>query len=181
MTCCVFVATSRDGFIARPDGAIDRLTGANVAVPPGEDCGYAEFMSTVDALIMGRRTFEQALCFEAWPYEATPVFVLSRSMAELPARTPGSVSLSAEVPAALVEHLSARGFRRLYVDGGLTIQSFLAEGLIDELTITTVPLLLGAGRCLFGPLPADLHLEHLATRVFDFGFVQSRYRVATGT
>jgi dihydrofolate reductase len=175
--CSVFIATSLDGFISRKDGSIDWLDQANARVPAGEDCGYAQFMSTVDALVMGRHTFELASSFAQWPYGQTPVFVLSGSMSSLPAGVPGTVRLSRETPAALVARLSAQGMKHLYIDGGVTIQRFVADGLIDEVTITRIPVLIGAGRPLFGPLSSDVRLEHLSTRAFDFGFVQSKYRV----
>ncbi len=176
--CSVFIAASLDGFIARRDGRIDWLERANQRVPAGEDCGYAQFMSGIDALVMGRRTFALARSFPEWPYGKTPVIVLSRRLRTLPRGVPDTVRLSRQAPAALVARLAARGLRRLYIDGGVTIQRFLAAGLIDEITITTIPVLLGAGRPLFGRLPKDLALEHLSTHAFDFGFVQSRYRVS---
>jgi dihydrofolate reductase len=172
----VFIATSLDGFISRTDGSIDWLDQANTRVPKGEDCGYEEFMSTVDALVMGRHTFELAKSFSEWPYGQTPVFVLSR-MNSLPGDVPNTVHLSNEVPATLVARLSAQGMRHLYIDGGLTIQRFLFDALIDEVTITKIPVLIGSGRPLFGPLSQDVRLEHISTRAFDFGFVQSKYRV----
>lgn len=175
--CSVFIATSLDGFISRADGGIDWLTRANAVVPAGEDCGYADFMSSVDAIVMGRNTFEQVLAFEAWPYGETPLVVLSRSLAALPGDVPGTVSLSSEAPAALVQRLSGQGLRHLYVDGGVTIQGFLAAGLIDEITVTVIPVLLGSGRPLFGALAGDVELELASSRAFEFGFVQSKYRV----
>lgn len=175
--CSVFVGASLDGFIARIDGSIDWLHQSQAAVPPGEDFGFAEFIGSVDALVMGRSTFEQVLTFDEWPYGALPVVVMSRTLGALPAGAPATVSLSGEAPADLVARLSAAGARHLYIDGGRTIQSFLATGLIDELTITVLPILLGAGRPLFGPLPADVHLTHVGTQVYDCGFVQHHYRV----
>ncbi len=175
--CSVFVGVSLDGFIARSDGAIDWLEQANTGVPPGEDFGFAQFMATVDALIMGRNTFEQVLTFDEWPYGVTPVIVMSHTLRSLPGKAPPTVSISQEAPAVLVARLSADGARHLYIDGGRTIQSFLAAGLIDDLTVTVLPILLGAGKPLFGPLPADMHLTHIATQVYDFGFVQHKYRV----
>ncbi len=175
--CSVFIATSLDGYIARRDGRIDWLEAANATVPPGEDCGFAKFMASVDALVMGRNTFELTLSFEPWPYNDKPLVVMSRSLQALPAKTPESVSLSTAAPAALVEELSAKGHQHLYIDGGLTIQSFLTAGLIDEITITRIPVLIGGGIPLFGPLSADLRLEHVSTQAYDFGFVQSRYWV----
>lgn len=176
-TCSVFIATSLDGFIARSDGGIDWLNEANRLVPTGEDCGFGEFMASVDALVMGRNTFEMALSFGSWPYGSTPVIVLSSRMLALPADVADTVSLFSDSPAALVAELSAQGLHHLYIDGGRTIQSFLAAALIDDITITIIPILLGSGIPLFGPVPADIQLEHLSTHAYDFGFVQSKYRV----
>lgn len=177
----VFVATSLDGFIARPDGSIDWLNEANAVVPRGEDCGYAEFIESVDVLVMGRNTFETVLTFDEWPYGDTRVVVLSSRPLSIPAMLPATVSASSESPNMLVERLAAEGARHLYVDGGITIQRFLAAGLIDDITITLIPVLLGRGRPLFGPMENDITLAHAATRTFDFGFVQVKYRVVGRT
>lgn len=174
--CSVFVATSVDGFIARSNGSIDWLMAANEQVPPGEDCGYKAFMSTVDTLVMGRNTFEQVLACGPWPYGSTPVVVLSRGDVEIPADLADTVTPSRETPSEIVKRLSDQHERRIYVDGGLTIQSFLAAGLIDELIVTVIPMLLGTGKPLFGPLTADVLLSHIATHVYEFGFVQHTYR-----
>lgn len=176
-TCSVFIAASLDGYIAREDGGIDWLLAANASVPPGEDCGYAAFMSGVDALVMGRNTFELVLGFAEWPYGEKPVVVLSSSLAALPGKVPPGVILEAGEPAQLVERLAARGWRRLYIDGGITIQRFLAAGLIDEITLTTIPILLGRGRPLFGKLDRDVKLDLVSSRAYEFGFIQSIYRV----
>ena len=175
--CSVFVATSLDGFISRTDGSIDWLDEANNLIPQGEDCGYERFVSTVDALVMGRHTFESARSFGEWPYGRTPVFVLSSRMNALPVGTPNTVRLLNDSPAAVVARLSAQGMKQLYIDGGLTVQRFLYDALIDEITITRIPVLIGQGRSLFGPLSDDVHLGHISTHVFEFGFVQSTYRV----
>ncbi|HKQ53377.1 MAG TPA: dihydrofolate reductase family protein [Pyrinomonadaceae bacterium] len=169
MRASVFIGTSLDGFIARVNGELDFL-------PPGggEPHGYNEFMATVDALVIGRKTFETVLSFDAWPYGEKPVFVLStRALATAPA---GAVveRLSGE-PAAIVSQLEARGFLHIYVDGGLTIQRFLRAGLIQRLIITRVPVLIGAGIPLFGPLERDIVLTHLGTRRYASGLVQSEY------
>ncbi len=175
--CAVFIATSLDGFIAREDGRIDWLDQANLAVPAGEDCGFAEFMATIDVLVMGRNTFEQVLSFGQWPYGKTSVIVMSHSLQSLPLISPATVSLSAEDPEKLVEKLSKQGVKRIYVDGGFTIQSFLAKNLIDEITITTVPIVLGSGKPLFGDLMQDIHLRLIESKSYNFGFVQSKYQV----
>jgi dihydrofolate reductase len=178
----VFIAASLDGFIARDDGRLDWLDAVNARVPPGEDCGYGAFIATIDAIVMGRLTFEHVRHFDAWPYDRL-VVVWSRGHVDVPAALAGRVSVSAEPASVLVERLGAAGARRLYVDGGQTIRAFLAAGLVDDLTITTVPVLLGSGRPLFGdggPVGADVPLELVASRSWPFGFVQSTYRVRRG-
>jgi dihydrofolate reductase len=168
----VFIATSLDGFIARANGGLDWL-------PPGggEPHGYDEFMATVDALVIGRKTFETVLTFDAWPYGEKPVFVLStRTLA--PALPGAVVERMSGAPAEIVAQLAARGVRHVYVDGGITIQGFLHAGLIQRLTITRVPVLLGAGIPLFGALQRDVVLRHVGTRQFASGLVQSEYVVA---
>ena len=172
MKASVFVGTSLDGFIARANGGLDFL-------PPGggEPHGYDEFMATVDALIIGRKTFETVLTFDAWPYGAKPVFVLSaRTLAPAP---PGAVveHMSGD-PAEIVSQLTTRGIRHVYVDGGITIQRFLQAGLIQRLIITRIPVLIGAGIPLFGVTDRDISLKHIATRQYASGLVQSEYAVA---
>jgi len=172
MYASVFVGTSLDGFIARADGALDFL-------PPdgGEPHGYHEFMATVDALVIGRKTYETVLGFGGWAYGKKPVFVLStRALATPPPEA--IVERLAGEPADIVAQLGSRGMRHIYVDGGITIQRFLRAGLIDRLIITRVPVLIGSGIPLFGDLPGDLQLRHIATRSFPSGLVQSEYHLA---
>ncbi|MGV3468017.1 dihydrofolate reductase family protein [Limnobacter sp.] len=175
--CAVFIATSLDGFIAREDGSIDWLNEANQVVPHNEDCGYGQFMADVDVLVMGRNTFEQVLTFTPWPYGSTPLVVMSRKGLELPPTVPPTVSVSSEHPNVLIDRLSRQGVKKVYLDGGQTIQSFLAEGLVSSITVTTIPVLLGGGKPLFGKLPTDIKLQHKSTKAFPFGFVQSEYIV----
>ncbi|MBZ5640555.1 MAG: dihydrofolate reductase family protein [Acidobacteriia bacterium] len=169
MRASVFIATSLDGFIARADGGLDWL-------PPGggEPHGYDEFMATVDALVIGRKTFETVLAFDAWPYGEKPVFALS-TRALPPAPSGARIERMSGPPAEIVSQLEARGVRHVYVDGGVTIQRFLVDGLIQRLFITRVPVLLGAGIPLFGALERDVVLRHVATRQFQSGLVQSEY------
>jgi len=178
ITCSVFVATSLDGFIARSDGSLDWLDRANLSVSPGEDCGFAKFFSTVDTLIMGRKTFEQVLSFGEWAYGTTPVVVLSRTRSTKGwgSALPPTVEFSSEPPRDLYARLATEGRNHLYIDGGQAVQSFLAAGLIDEVILTVIPILLGTGRALFGPLPRDLEMTHVETHVYEFGFVQHKYR-----
>lgn len=175
----VFIATSLDGYIARPDGGLDWLDRANRQVPSGEDFGYHNFMASVDVLVMGSNTFEKVLAFDEWPYDTKPVVVLSRRQLSLPSSVPATVSVTPEPPPVLVNRLASEGAQHLYVDGGQVIQSFLRAGLIDTITITLIPVLIGAGKPLFGLLEADIELTHLATHTYPCGFVQNQYRVTS--
>jgi dihydrofolate reductase len=133
-------------------------------------------MATVDALVIGRNTFETVLGFDAWPYGAKSVFVLS-TRALPPAPAAAVVEHMSGAPAEIVAQLDARGIRHIYVDGGITIQRFLQAGLIQRLVVTRVPVLIGAGIPLFGELSRDILLRHVATRQYASGLVQSEYVV----
>lgn len=171
MKASVFIATSIDGFIARENGALDWLPADG-----GEPHGYVEFMATVDALVMGRKTFETVLTFDAWPFDK-PVIVLTSRPSELAAPPGKSCEMMAGTPREIVGRLAKRGMKHLYVDGGDTIRRFLEAGLIQRMTITRIPVLLGSGIPLFGPLARDIRLEHVATRAFPSGMVQSEYLI----
>lgn len=172
MSTAVFVGTSLDGFLARPDGAFDFLP----AEGGGESHGFEEFMATIDVLVIGRNTFEVVRAMPAWPYGEKPIFVLtSRPLGALPPGIP--VEAMAGTPAEILAALAARGVHHLYVDGGLTIQSFLRAGLIDRIVVTRVPVLIGTGIPLFGPLAHDILLRHVSTRVLGGIMVQSEYEV----
>ncbi len=173
MEATVFAATSMDGFIAREDGSIDWLPEPD----DDEDYGYKEFIDSVDAVVMGRRTYEKVLSFGSWPYGKKPVIVLSSRPIDIPGQLAGSVESMTASPPEVVRRLSDRGCRHVYVDGGRTIQGFLSAGLIHRLIITRVPILLGTGIPLFGPLPRDVRLRHVDTRQFQNGLVQSTYEI----
>jgi dihydrofolate reductase len=167
----VFVGTSLDGFIARTNGDFDFL------FPSGrEPHGYDEFMATVDALVMGRNTYEKVLTFSTWPYGEKSVFVLSTHTL-LPAPAGAVVERMSGAPAEIVSQLVARGVGHIYVDGGITVQRFLEAGLIQRLIITRVPVLIGAGIPLFGAIQHDIVLSHVGTRQYASGLVQSEYGV----
>lgn len=169
MKASVFVGTSLDGFLARPDGGLDFLSAGG-----DEPHGYEEFVATIDAMLIGRKTYEIVLGFSPWPYGEKPVFVLSsRPLARIPEE--GKVERLSGDPSAIFADLSARGFRHLYVDGGITIQGFLRAGLVDRLIVTHVPVLIGEGIPLFGSLERDIPLRHVRTRTFPSGLVQSEY------
>lgn len=172
MRASVFVGTSLDGFIARTNGSFDFLPAGG-----GEPHGYDEFMATVDALVIGRNTFETVLTLASWPYGKKPVFVLGvRPLAPVPHGA--VVERMSGAPAEIVSQLSARGIQHAYVDGGITIQRFLRAGLIQRLIITRVPVLIGNGIPLFGAIERDIVLTHVATRQYASGLVQSEYVVA---
>ncbi len=171
MKASVFVGASLDGFIARADGALDWLPHGG-----GEPHGYDEFMATVDALVIGRKTYETVLAFDAWPYGAKPVFALSSSPLA-PAPPEAVVEHMSGDPAEILSRLAARGIQHVYVDGGITIQRFLRAGLIQRLIITRVPALIGEGIPLFGATHRDIALKHIATRHYASGLVQSEYEV----
>ena len=172
MTISVFIGTSVDGFIARPNGELDFLPEGG-----GEPHGYDEFFASVDALVIGRKTFETVLTFKTWPYGDKRVVVLGSRPLDLSAANGGVVEQMAGVPAEIVARLAASGANDLYIDGGITIQRFLSAGLVGRLIITRVPVLIGKGIPLFGALPRDIHLRHVATRQYPSGLVQSEYEV----
>jgi len=174
MTASVFVGTSVDGFIARKNGDLDWLPAGG-----GEPHGYDEFIATVDTIVIGRKTFETVLSFEAWPYGRTRVVVLSSQPVDLStaAARGGVVEQMGGSPAEIVANLAASGAQHLYVDGGITIQRFLRAKLIDRLIITRIPVLIGDGIPLFGSLPQDIRLRHVVTRSYPSGLVQSEYGV----
>jgi dihydrofolate reductase len=171
-TVSIFIGTSLDGFIARPNGALDFL-------PPdgGEPHGYNEFIASVDALVIGRNTFETVLAFPEWPYGKKRVVVLSSRSLDFSKVRGGVVEQMSGTPAEIVAKLAATGAHHLYVDGGITIQRFLRAGLVDRLVITRVPVLIGEGIPLFGTVPSDIKLRHVATRAYPSGLVKSEYEV----
>ena len=172
MVVSVFIGTSLDGFIARQNGSYDFLPEGG-----GEPHGYDEFMASVDTLVIGRKTFEAVLALPAWPYGSKNVVVLSSKPVDFSGVRGHTIQHMAGPPAAIVATLAAEGAQHVYVDGGITIQRFLRDGLVQRLIITRVPVLIGEGIPLFGSLPQDLRLRHVATRQYKSGLVQSEYHV----
>jgi dihydrofolate reductase len=171
----VFIATSLDGYIARPDGDIQWST--SHPVPEGEDFGYAAFLDGIGAMVMGRESFQKVLTFPDWPYK-TPVVVLSRTPERVvvPEALKASVRVSGEPAKTVLAELGAAGVTRVYIDGGQTIRSFLAAGLVRRMIVTQIPVLLGQGRPLWGHGAGDVDLTLVAARSWDNGFVQVEYR-----
>jgi dihydrofolate reductase len=174
MRASVFIATSLDGFIARENGSLDWL-------PPGggEEHGYTAFMATVDAVVMGRNTFETVLTFDAWPFGEKPVVVLTTRPYKGPPPLNAVLEFMRGSPHEILRQLAERGLRHVYVDGGITVQRFLEAGLVQNLTITRIPVLLGRGIPLFGSLSHEIRLEHFVTRSYAGGMVTSEYEVVS--
>lgn len=173
MRTVVYIATSLDGFIARQDGDIKWLI--NIPNPDNSDFGYSEFIAGIDGILMGRNTYETALNFEPWPYNR-PVFVLSNILESVPHELEGKAEIINGNLKDLLKRLEVRGIKNLYVDGGRTIQSFLKEDLIDEMIITTVPVLLGEGIPLFGHLDNDLKFRCEKVEFISEYLVKHYYR-----
>ena len=163
---------SVDGFLARTDHKLDFLDAGGQ-----EPHGFEEFYGSVDVMVIGRKTFEVVLTFGEWPYGKKAVFVLSSRPLDFSSVKGGVVEQISGEPAEIVKQLKSRGFKHAYIDGGITIQRFLAARCIDRLVITRVPVLIGAGVPLFGPVPHDINLRHVETRTYKGGLVQSEYEI----
>jgi dihydrofolate reductase len=172
MRASVFIGTSVDGFIARRNGTFDFLPADG-----GESHGYEEFFASVDTLVIGRNTYEVVAAFPEWPYGDKRVVVLSSRNIDFSALRGAHVEQMSGSPQEIVAKLAATGAEHLYVDGGITIQQFLRAGLIQSITITRVPVLIGDGIPLFGTLPRDIRLRHVATQQYSGGLVKSEYHV----
>ncbi|WP_417795772.1 dihydrofolate reductase family protein [Terasakiella pusilla] len=170
----IFIATSLDGFIARTDHQLDWL----IKQPSeAEDHGYEAFISNMDGLIMGRGSFETLLSFNEWPYKK-PTIVMSKSLTpdQIPKKLRGKVTLTRQKPEELMEDLA---WSKAYIDGGKVIQSFINAGLIEDMIITTVPILIGDGISLFGSIERDIDLKLISSNAFKSGMVQNHYQLLT--
>ena len=171
----VFIAKSLDGFIAGKNGELDWLH--SIPNPENNDMGYNALMEEIDAIVMGRTTYETVLGFGGeWPY-IKQVFVLSNTLTEVPENLSKKVSLLKGSPQEILNAIHQKNFFILYIDGGRTVQDFLKEDLIDELRITTIPILLGGGFPLFGDLPKPVELDHIKSIVFLDQIVQDHYKI----
>ncbi len=168
--CSVYIAVSLDGFIARSDGRIDWLS---IVEQAGEDYGYQRFHDSIDTIVLGRATYDTVLGFEGWPHAGKRVVVMTHS----PPAPRHDEEFYSGPPGPLVARLGAEGARRVYVDGGAVIQQFLAEALIDDMTVSIIPMLLGEGIRLFGKTGKDIRLTLLGSKAFDSGLVQLEYGV----
>ncbi|MFT5578138.1 MAG: dihydrofolate reductase [Paraglaciecola psychrophila] len=169
----VYIACSLDGYIATVDGDIDWLFDQPNSTE--SDYGYADFISNIDALVMGRNSFDKVRDFDSWPYKEK-VFVLSSHLKEVPEHLLGHIEILSGSPDDIVATINAAGYQNLYIDGGVTIARFLQRDLIDEMIITRLPVLLGDGVPLFGGLAQPLNFIHVGTKVHDDALVTSHYR-----
>lgn len=174
-----YIAVTMDGFIATPDGRVDFLD--RFHENSEDDMGFREFMSSVDAIVMGRNSFEEVLFAfgqDLWAYGEKRMVICSRSPApnNLPEYCAQHVSYSHREPTDIMTQLLAEGYSHVYVDGGHTIRRFLQAGVLHELHLTRVPLLIGEGIPLFGE-GTTAELEHVDTKAFDSGLAMSRYKV----
>lgn len=173
----VFCGISLDGYLARADSDLDWLTDPPAGIEHEQVVSdhraleWNTFFPGVDHLVMGRGTYDKVLTFGEWPYAGKDVIVLSSSLAQDDPRITVATSLD-----EAVSLLEVRGAREVYVDGGRTVQAFLAAGLVDEVTVAFAPVLIGSGLPLFGSLPHDLRLRLAGSHV-SAGMVHATYTV----
>ncbi len=184
MKCSVYIATSVDGFIAREDGSIDWLESSgkqDAEMGENADMGFDDYISSVDCLIMGRNTMEIISSFhltpDQWPYRDTRIIALSNTVKEPPENLKDKVEMYTGDLRELIAKLEREGCKHAYIDGGKTIQTFLNLKLINEMTITLIPILLGQGKPLFGQTTQDIKLEEADAITFPNDFVQVNYKV----
>lgn len=163
-----FIATSIDGFIARKDGSLDWLDGVQAT---DEDCGFQGFYAGVDTIIMGRKTYEVVSSFSEWPYTEKRVIVLSYSLSEF---NPHAECYAGDIK-ALIERLASEGVKHIWVDGGICINSFVKERLIDEMTLSIIPVILGSGIRLLNEFDKDYPCKLMRSQAFSNGIVQTTY------
>lgn len=167
----VFLGMSLDGFIARENNELDFLSIVNTNPP--EDTGYNAFFASVDVLVMGRRTYDVVVAFPSWPYGDKRLIVLtSRSVQPQHGETFYNGSLC-----ALLDQLGAEGIQHVYLDGGATVRQGLLEDVVDELTLSWVPIIIGSGIPLFDKTLPDTKLQLVSSRAFPSGLLQTVYRV----
>lgn len=170
----VYIAVSLDGYIADKNNSVDWLS----MVPMDDETqkNFSNFMDTIDCLVMGRNTFEVVKSFGGeWPYNKK-VFVVSNSMKSIPNGYEDKIELVKGLPTEIIKSSHSKGYNNFYIDGGKTIQNFLSEDLIDEMVISTIPILLGGGKSLFGELSESKKFEVVDTKIVSNLFTQTHYK-----
>lgn len=168
-----FLALTPDGYIAGKDGSIDYLDRFQDGT---EDAGYGQYFLSIDAILMGRETFETVCKFPEWPYSPKPVYVLSTREVHIPERLSERAFKIKGKPEEVIQKLIDYGYEHIYVDGGKTISSFIRSKLLNEITISFLPLLLGDGIPLFSDLGGEIQMELLSSKQFQSGIVQNIYK-----
>ncbi|WP_024769352.1 dihydrofolate reductase family protein [Aquimarina macrocephali] len=171
----VFMASSLDGFVARQDNSLDWLMKYGI---DENDNSFEKFTKNMDVLVMGSGTYKTVLGFGQWPYKM-PVYVMSRTLTQenVPESLQASVTINSLDPKKLMQFLYEEGLRKVYVDGGKLVQSFISNGLVSEITLTQIPILIGKGKRLFGEIESDIDLELMSCKPMKFGFIQNHYKV----
>ncbi|WGV99231.1 dihydrofolate reductase family protein [Vibrio sp. YMD68] len=184
MKCSVFIAASTDGYIAEENGGLDWLhTSGNPDADMSEnfDMGFADYINSVDCMVIGRKSMETLSSFnltpEQWPYGDIKIYVLSSTLTQAPENVSDKVEVFSGDISSLARQLEKEGYKHAYIDGGLTITSFLNERLINEITITRVPVILGRGIPLFGKVQKAVQLREATAIVFPNDYIQTKYTV----
>lgn len=176
MKLSVFIAMTLDGYIARKDGSIDWLVNCTDKHNKNEDFGYNDFIDSVDVVVLGKKSFNSVLKFENWPYSNKKVFVMSRSNLIIPDTIKNNVFQFHSSAKDLVNRLHQLNIGRAYIDGGMIIQSFINECLIDDITVTIIPILIGEGRPLFGKIKRDINLDLINQHNYN-GLLKLQYNI----
>ena len=167
----IYIAMSIDGYIARKDGGLDWLEYGHIG---DEDYGFKKFINGIDALVLGRNTYEVVSSFEKWPYEGKRVIVLSNTLNE--------VRKEAELFSGQLSHLTSmlhsEDIKHVWVDGGITVSKFLEAGLVDDITISVISVVLGSGIPLFSIMDKEHKCRLLSTQSYPSGLVQLKYEIA---
>lgn len=166
----LFIAMSLDGYIAKPDGDISFLS---LVEKEGEDYGYAKYIETVDTVILGRKTYDKILSMGfGLPYGDRNIIVLTRN----PHPVTDKVTFYSGSLSGLISKLKSQAGLNIYCDGGSeTIYQLLQEDLIDEITVSIIPVLLGEGIPLFEKGFQEKNLQLVSTESFPKGLVQLHY------
>ncbi|MEM9216524.1 MAG: dihydrofolate reductase family protein [Cyanobacteria bacterium P01_F01_bin.150] len=173
MKTTYYVASSLDGFIAESDGAVDFLD--IIGAEPNTDA-YDQFFAGVDALLMGRRTYDQVLGFGEWPYGDRPCWVMTHRELDPNSATVGAI---AGTPQQVHGQIAARSYQHLWLVGGANLAAqFLHQGLIDQIVVSLLPIVLGQGIPLFSNLPDQVLLSLNDVTARDCGIVELTYVLA---
>jgi dihydrofolate reductase len=166
----IYIASSIDGYIARTDGNLDWLHYGHTG---NEDYGFKKFTTSIDAVVMGRNTYEVVAGFDQWAYKDKRVIVLSNTLTEV--RKEAEL-FSGQLTELLVK-LHAENIKHIWVDGGITVSRFLEAGLVDDITVSIIAMVLGSGIPLFSVMNQEHKCHLVSTQSYPSGLVQLKYEV----